>query len=407
MAYSLVIINDMAQAFGGQTAVALETARLAAEAGRDVTYFAGGSERSPLLDHPRIRVRTLDQENILDDRNRARAFLRGLHNPRAEAELAQIVREAPPDTVFHLNGWVRILSPSVLRALRPVAERVVITLHDHFSFCPNGGYYNFRRQQRCAERPLSMRCLATNCDSRIYAHKLWRFARHWKAARLDGLRAFRNYVAFSERHAAFARAFLGDSASIEVIENPVRLAQAPRIRAEDNRLFLFVGRLTPEKGPRLFAAAAREAGVPAAFVGTGREAAAIAAVNPDAVLIGWLAAPEAAAWFQQARALVFPSLWPETFGLVLFEALGRGIPVIASDGIMMADTLAGSGGAVLFEAGRPGSLAEALRTLKDDARVRALSEQGYAGYWQDPLSAGRYFGRLDRTYRRLLLPRAA
>lgn len=400
MSYSLVIVNDMAAAFGGQTAVALETARLAAEAGRDVTYFAGGSARSPVLDHPRIRVRTLDQENILDDRNRARAFLRGLHNPRAAEELSRIVHEAPRDAVFHLNGWVRILSPSVLRVLRPVAERVVITLHDHFSFCPNGGYYNFQRQRHCGVRPLSAGCLASNCDSRIYPHKLWRYARHWKA-RLDGLASFRNYIAFSDRHAAFARPFLRAGAEIEVIENPVRLVQAPRVRAEKNAPLLFVGRLTPEKGPRLLAAAAREAGVPAVFVGTGREAERIRAENPEAILTGWLSPAEAAEWFSRARALVFPSRWPETFGLVLFEALGRGVPVVASDGIMMADTLDRSGGAVLFDGNRKGELARVLVTLGDDARVRNLSEQGYAAYWREPLSAERYFDRLDRTYRRL------
>ncbi len=45
----------------------------------------------------------------------------------------------------------------------------------------------------------------------------------------------------------------------------------------------------------------------------------------------WVAREEIRAVFEQATVFVFPSLWPETLGIVGLEALACGVPVVASD----------------------------------------------------------------------------
>ncbi len=46
---------------------------------------------------------------------------------------------------------------------------------------------------------------------------------------------------------------------------------------------------------------------------------------------GWLSAEDVQRELEHARCLVFPSLWYETYGLVVNEAAARGIPAIVSD----------------------------------------------------------------------------
>jgi glycosyltransferase involved in cell wall biosynthesis len=45
----------------------------------------------------------------------------------------------------------------------------------------------------------------------------------------------------------------------------------------------------------------------------------------------WAGREEIGAAFEQASVFVFPSIWPETLGIVGLEALATGVPVVASD----------------------------------------------------------------------------
>ena len=96
-----------------------------------------------------------------------------------------------------------------------------------------------------------------------------------------------------------------------------------------NQRLVVVGRLDAEKGVMLAATAARRSGLPIAFVGDGPLRADVEATG--ARVTGWLTADAVRRELAQARCLVFPSLWYETFGLVVDEAAARGVPAIVSD----------------------------------------------------------------------------
>jgi glycosyltransferase involved in cell wall biosynthesis len=93
---------------------------------------------------------------------------------------------------------------------------------------------------------------------------------------------------------------------------------------------LFVGRLSFEKGVDVLAQAA--AGLEPGSVrvaGTGPHDAALAACQ-GAQMLGLQDPAAVRQEMSQALALVFPSLWYETFGLVIVEAFAAGTPVIAT-----------------------------------------------------------------------------
>jgi len=101
---------------------------------------------------------------------------------------------------------------------------------------------------------------------------------------------------------------------------------------------LFLGRMSPDKGPHRALAAARGAGVPiviAAKMRTGEEheyfeTFVAPELGPDAVFVGEVGHEEKLRLLGEARALLFPIEWDEPFGLVMTEALACGTPVVAS-----------------------------------------------------------------------------
>ncbi|HVA73622.1 MAG TPA: glycosyltransferase family 4 protein [Acidimicrobiales bacterium] len=95
------------------------------------------------------------------------------------------------------------------------------------------------------------------------------------------------------------------------------------------------------------------------------------------VSFGFLDSSELGEAYRALDCVVFPSEWPEPFGLVPLEAMECGVPVVATGVGGSADITVDGVNAVLFRAGDPASLAEAVRRLAHDPVLRAqLVERG-------------------------------
>ena len=99
-----------------------------------------------------------------------------------------------------------------------------------------------------------------------------------------------------------------------------------------------------------------------------------------------------------ARALVFPSVWYETFGLTVYEALACGTPVVVSDGCAGREAIIDGRNGLWFRNGDVADLAEKLAALRDDALVTRLSQAAYDDYWANPLTRDRHVDALCRIY---------
>ncbi|WP_118137374.1 glycosyltransferase family 4 protein [Oceanicella sp. SM1341] len=376
----IVILNDFSRARGGATGLALLSARLLAERGREVVYLCGDAGENPELAAAGVTLRGAGGRHVMA-RGRAAALMGGLYNAGAARFVRDwIAAEGRPDDVYHLHGWSKILSPAVFSALAPVRGRLVVHAHDFFLACPNGGYWNYPRAEACALTPLSAACLASRCDKRNQAQKLWRVAR-------AALR--RALFSFDETgpevlmiHPAMAPLLVrgGLPASrLTVLRNPVTPFRPPRVAAEAGRYLLFAGRLDPEKGGLALARAAARAGVPLRVAGEGPEEAAIRAACPGVEMLGWKSREEIGVLAAGARALVMPSLYPEPFGLVAVEALGCGLPVVAAKTAFLAGEIVAAGAGLAVDVADEAGFAAALAGLmQDDAAVARMSRNAVA-----------------------------
>jgi len=105
----------------------------------------------------------------------------------------------------------------------------------------------------------------------------------------------------------------------------------------DGGYLLFIGRMTPGKGPERAIRIARAAGKPLVMAAKAREpeerdffrAEVEPLLGPDVTLVGEATVAERIGLLQHALAVVNPICWPEPFGLVMTEALACGTPVLS------------------------------------------------------------------------------
>lgn len=400
----VILVLDAAHVNGGQAKVAIDSALALKARGHAVVLFtAFGPVARELLDAG-IAVHCLGQSELVKDPSRAAAILRGLHNAEAAGALRDILARQPRgETVVHVHGWAKALSSSIAGPIADSGLPCLYTMHEYFLLCPNGGFYNYRTNRHCPLDPLSLRCLATQCDSRSFAYKGWRSLRLGIAKHIHHLpRTMRDIAYFHPFQRAIIERHLPKGARLHEIANPVE-AEDPGPKSEPTRgEIIYVGRLSVEKGVFLYAEAARRAGVAPVYVGDGAAAEDIRARFPEAKLLGWHDAAGVRQALRAARALVFPSLWYEGQPLTVLESLAYGTPVITGDGTAGRESVIDGMTGLWFRQGDAEDLARALRAMQDDALVARLSHAAYARYWASPFSIARHCARLEEVYAGLL-----
>jgi glycosyltransferase involved in cell wall biosynthesis len=397
---TVVILNDFGAVNGGAAKVAIESAYGLAARGHSVSYFCAVGPVDPRLHEAGIDVVCLDQHASLDDPSRVKGAIRNLWNATAARRLSEMLA-GKPDAVVHVHGWSKALSPSCLWTVRRSGLPTVVTIHDYFLACPNGALFDYQSNENCLLRPMSTACVSRHCDKQSYGMKAFRVLRQIiQNNAIAGARAPWHFAAVSQFALSKIEQFLPGAYGRSVLANPADLVRLPAAQPAQSDLFLVVGRLSPEKGVGLFAEAAKRANVRGAVIGAGECSAAIAAANPSLEMLGWLDHADMLVKLRQARALVFPSRWPEPHGLVPQEAVAQGVPPIVSDNTAARDWVLDGQNGLHFPSGNAAALAERLAHLaSDNVLVERLGRAGYDDYWRNAPTLANHIDSLEALYR--------
>jgi glycosyltransferase involved in cell wall biosynthesis len=148
--------------------------------------------------------------------------------------------------------------------------------------------------------------------------------------------------------------------------NALDLSVYPFRRKPGGDYFVFLGRMSPDKGAHRALAVALETGIPLKIAAKCREPLEIRYfdefVRPhlgDTIeYVGEVGHADKVELLMGARALIFPIDWEEPFGLVVIEAMACGTPVIAT-----------RRGAVpeIVQHGRTGVIVDRYRDMEDPA----------------------------------------
>ncbi|RGH27183.1 glycosyltransferase [Coprobacillus sp. AF02-13] len=329
---NIVIVNDFDYTQGGASKVAIDTANMLVEHCDDVNiYFFSGVHNDSSSLHKSVKKLCTNQGEALKDSNRLRGCINGIYNYKAKKELNKLLQTLDRNnTIIHIHGWTKILSSSIFNVVFKNNFKVVLTMHDYFTACPNGGYYNYKKNRTCYFKPLSWKCIRCNCDSRNYAFKIYRIIRQFvqnKIIRLND--KLENVISISTFSEKILKTTLNSNIKIYPISNPIDFDERiTNDNFKENDYYLNVSRLSLEKGVEDFCKAVSIAGKKGIVVGDGPEKTKLEKKYPKIKFVGWKNAMEVKMYMKKARYLVFTTRLYEGSPLTTMEALMMGLPCI-------------------------------------------------------------------------------
>jgi len=402
---NIVILNDYAYINGGAGQVAISSAIALSQKGYDVFLFTAVAPiEEGLKNIPNFHIVCLQQYDILNDPNRARAIVNGIWNGTAAVEFEKLLSTLDKkDTVVHMHTCSKALSTSCIRVAMDKGFKILYHIHDYGVVCPNLGFYNYQKQTICKLKPMSLKCLLTHCDSRSYSHKAWRYLRqivqHYFGQVPNKINHFAAVSTFSYK---VIQNFLPEESKIHFVKNPINVSKLLPIDVEENNYVIFIGRLTPEKNPLLLARVAQKMQLSVVFIGDGLCAKDIQEIYPEAILTGWLNFEQVQQYMKQAKCLVLPSACYETQGMVVAEAAARGIPTIVPDTCAAKDYIIDGYNGFVFKSNDEDDLADKLMRFNDTQTVKVMGKNAYEQFWLEESDINNYVNCIKKIYQEIL-----
>ena len=401
----VIVVNDNAHINGGAAKVAIQEAVGLADRGHNVYFVCAVRPIAQALIHSNITVVCSEQHDLLSNPSQFNAFIQGWWNTKAARIIDQLLIDLDrTNTIIHLHVWTRALSASVVRAALASDIPVICTLHDFSLACPTATFFNHPRQQICHLSPLSPPCLLTNCDTRNYAQKLWRVGRQFIQLRIGHAPGeIKHVIVHSKLAGEIMQHYLAPGCTIHNLPVYIESTRSPPAHPEAHDTFVYLGRLVREKGVLLAARSAAAENIPLTLVGSGPLAEEIRAAYPQACITGWVDHATSVNYLRKARALIFPSMWYETLGLVVLEAAAHGIPSLVPDtGAAREIVLDGVTG-LHFRSGDEADLRAKMKQLRDGNLARGLGRAAYDHFWSSNYSSLEdHLSSLEEIYRKVL-----
>jgi glycosyltransferase involved in cell wall biosynthesis len=310
---------------------------------------------------------------------------------RAVAEVRRLARELEPDVV-HVHNLFPLLSPAVLRAdLAPI----VVTLHNYRLLCLPAV---FLRDGRACEE-----CLG-KLPWRGVVHRCYRGSAVGSAALATSLGLHRAAGSFRRVGMFLAVSEFVREKHLEAGFDPDRIRVKPNFtgpmprRQGPGRDFLFVGRLSEEKGLDRLMAVWRDMTARLVVVGDGPERERLEAMAPAGVEFrGAVPSDQVPGFLSQARALVLPSICYEGAPRTVVEAYAAGVPVVANRHGALPSVVADGETGLLVQPGDAAGWRGALEALLVDETSERLGAAAYSA-WRTGYSPEQGLADLEAAY---------
>lgn len=412
LSMKILLVNKYHFVQGGADRAYLDMADILMRAGHEIAFFSMRHSKNISTPWERYFVPNVEYGDMdrLGFSEKIRVAKNILWNREAEDRMERILEEFRPNIV-HLHNIYHQLSPSILRPIKKRGIPAVMTLHDYKLISPNynlfvhgniweetknGAYWKCVRD-RCVKDSFVKSAI---CATEAYIHR-------W-------IGAYASVKLFLSPSRFLIKKFreFGFDRPIEFLSNPLVPFPEKRLSHDllENASFVFIGRLSPEKGVEKILIALKKLDDASMLhiVGDGPERGRLMALAEDLGISrrvsfpGYLSGDALVRERSGALAILLPSLWYENMPYALTEALAEGAIVIAARRGGIPERIRDGENGFLFDSDDVNSLVEKMRLVRSFdndslSRIRVAACESV-----EDLREEAYMHHLDAFYRRVI-----
>jgi len=373
----VLVVHNAYQQKGGEDSVVESEAGLLASNGHAVERFTRHNDEIGTMPRASVALQTC-------------------WSGKSAQRIENVIDAFKPD-VIHAHNTFPLISPSIYWAAGRAAIPVVQTLHNFRLLCPQA---MFLRQGKVCED-----CLG-HVPWRSALHACYRDSRAQSAVVAGMLTLHRALGTYRTKVSRFIalnefcrRKFVEGGLPPDRIVVKPNFVDFPMPEAVRRDGFLFVGRLSTEKGLRVLVSAARQfRDASVRVAGVGPELAQLEGI-PAIRALGSLSGNAVRAEMSGAIALLLPSVWYENFPRTVVEAFGCGLPVIASRIGALADLVEEGVTGLQFEPGNAQDMAEKMRWAQEHPERMASMGRNARALYEERFTPQRNYQQLTAIYR--------
>jgi len=354
-----------------------------------------------------------DVEKIIYDNSLIKSFietcksgLKAIYNPDSAKVLEMKIREFHPD-VIHVHNFLPLVSPSVFFTANKWNIPVFLTLHNYRLICPSATlFFKGRIYEKSIKSIFPIHAIVKgvyrNSPMQTAMVVLMTAVHHFMGTWKNKIDAYITLTQFAKQK------FIHSALSIpeeKLFVKPNFVEDCDNEVFEREDFFLFIGRLTEEKGIQTLLKAADLYYFKIVIIGDGPLrplVEASAEKNPNISYIGFQPKKVILDYLKKCKALIFPSLWYEGFPVTLAESLSTSTPVIASDLGSMKEIIQDHVNGLLFKTGSADDLILAIMEMNmDDHLAKELSANARLSYL-NYYTPEKNYNQLLRIYHRAM-----
>ncbi len=365
----ILLANKFFHLKGGSERVFFDERKFLIDNGYTVIDFSMQDERnlpSPYSDFFVPQISFYGKAGITKKIKRGMSFI---HSSVAVRNIERLIVEEKPQ-IAHLHNIYHQLTPAIIPVLKRHGVKVVLTLHDYKLICPaylclNNGEICEACKGRNFWKASTLNCQGSKAQSLLLTlEATWH---KWRGS-YDGVDIFLAPSRFMAE--MISKRFSEDK--IQLLRNGIDCNKMRPI-FEDEGYALYFGRLSPEKGIQTLIGAYKtlDAFFPLKVVGSGPLEKGLRSLCPEAEHLGYRNGNELTDLISSAAFVVVPSEWFENCSMAVLEAMALGKPVIGSRVGGITEQIEDGKTGYLFRPGDKEGLADKMRALAEDPRLRA------------------------------------
>lgn len=388
----ILMVNKFHYRFGGAETYYFGLSDLLRSAGHEVIPFAMKHPENEPTPFDRFFVDRVDYDQSAGVLDKIRNGIGSIYSVEARRRMRALLQEIRPDVV-HLHNYNYQITPSILYEIAEVRIPVVQTLHDPQLICPHHRLYDYNKMQICENcrglkfyRAATTRCMKNSLvRSTLGATESYLYhvgGTYEKYVRL--------YISPSKFLKDKILEFGMAKIQIELLPHFVD-CDRPMLPTRDQRICLYSGRLSAEKGIMTLIRAMRSVKEGELWIaGDGPLKETILAEldshsQRNVKLLGQKTKVDLASLLDQCAFAVVPSEWYENLPYSVMESFAAGRAVVASRRGGLTEMITEGETGFLFPPGDYQSLAAILDRMFASASLcqklgkaaRAFAERQY------------------------------